>query len=175
MARFGSKYVGAENIGTLLDFEEKVKVRLRQVIQTQAAQVLSRAKVAASGAVLKPHKGRILNSIQMESYESDKGFGARVFSDWYIGRFWETGFGKGKAFAVKAHTRHVKAQDTFRIEQGKTLKTRSRLRYVKSGQGVAFVKAHTRKIDQKPRSFLRSSLEPLRSQIRAALAAAVKG
>jgi hypothetical protein len=167
---FSSRIVGAERIRTLLKLEESVVARVRAVVEDKAQEVLSRAKARASGQVLRVRKGRLLRSLQMKTYESEAGPGAKVFSRWYIARFYEEGFG-GKTVQVKPHTRRVKSRDVRERVQGENGKTRRK----RVAQGIGFVKQHDRTIPRVQRPFLRPSLDEMRPSIRRAFAAAVKG
>lgn len=175
MAAFRHRYVGSEKIRSLVDFDEKVRARLRAAIDAQAQDLLTRSQALASGGALHVRKGRLLRSLKMKPYESEFGFGARVFSGWYIGRFWEQGFGHGKSFNVKAHVREVKSRSRTGIVKAREGKRRTSIKYGQTAAGIAFVKAHKRVINQPARSFLKAALDPMRGQIRSALAQAVKG
>ncbi len=134
-----------ERIRTLGDFDERVKERLRIIVGVQGAELYSRARAKLGGAVLGVRTGQTLASLKLRLFENQYHIGANVYSQWYIARFYEKGFG-GKTVQVKVHTR--------------------------LGHPV---KAHTMKIARQQRPFLKPTLEEQRSAIRAALDAAVHG
>jgi hypothetical protein len=166
---FNSRFVGAERLHSLTDFDESIRAKLAQVIEAKARELLSGMRSKVSGGVLHVRKGRLLNSLDMQTYETANGPGARIFSRWYIARFYEQGFG-GKTFDVKGHVRRVKARNVrAKVLNEKTGKTSNR----KAGQGIAFVKAHNRNIPRTQKSFMKSTLEQHRAEIRSAMLGAV--
>jgi hypothetical protein len=175
VAKFRNVLVGAEKVRSLVDFSERVRVRLWQVFANQGAAVYQGAETKLSGSVLAVRKGRLSRSLKVKPYETEYGFGVRVYSSWYIARFWEKGFGHGQTFKVNGYTRRFSGNDRTGVVAGKSTETRTRIRFRKTASGVVFVKAHQRVINQAARPFLKPSLDDQRGSIRAAVAAAVKG
>lgn len=156
--------VDGEFVKTLFDYEETVKARLRVAIHDQVELLHSHAQSKAA-SVLGVRKGKLVNSIKTGYYENENGIGGRVYSEWFIARFYERGYG-GKEVSVKAYTRRVKSRNV-------SAKIEGRKRRV--AMGVAFVDAHSRTLERMQRPFLKPSLEERRTQVRAALIHAVEG
>jgi hypothetical protein len=167
---FSSRIAGAERLHRLFQIEEQVKARLRDVIEKALREVLASAQSKVSGSVLKQRKGKLLRSLKMETYETPNGPGGRVFSKWYIARFYEMGFG-GKTVKVDRHTRKVKSRNV----RGEVVGKDGKVRRKKIAQGIAYVKQHERKLPRIHKSFLKSSLDEKRPAIRAAFKAATTG
>lgn len=103
--------------------------------------------------------GTLSRSINFETSQPAPGFMvATVGTNVLYGRFWELGF-TGTQF-VSPHVRHIKnVMGKISVGGGKMSRR-------KIASGIAYVKGHTRDVNQEPRAFLGPALDDLRPQIR---------
>ncbi len=133
-----------------------------------------------SGQVLKVQSGRLRRSINMRLTETPTSVTASVGTAVVYGRFWELGFHGTEQ--VRSYVRHVSGRDVRRLMLGTTASGHARITAGGSlstrrtvAQGVGYVRAHSRVVNQAPRSFLKSALTELSTDIRATLAEAMRG
>lgn len=125
-----------------------VYAAIKESLTRSALKLVNRVKSQKlSGQVLNVQTGRLRRSITAAFKEESGVFKAMVGTNVWYGKLWEYGF--DGAMQVKAHTRKV--TKVF----GRDLRAAV----------VASVRAHTRNVHMKERSFLRSALAESRSSI----------
>lgn len=130
--------------------------RLRTTVRTLGAELQRRAKLKVSGDVLNVRTGRLRRSINLKFTESTSAFRSDVGTNVVYARRFEVGGSWTEQ--VRAHMRTVRqawGRPTQPFQQN--------------------VRSFVRKVKVTPRSFLVSSLDEMRSDIRARLAAAITG
>lgn len=129
---------------------------LRREVKRVATDVSARTKDRKlSGQVLKVQSGRLRRSINYQTSETETGIEALVGTNVSYGRTHEFGF--SGAVTVRAHMRTVK--QAF----GRTMRNAKKVG----------VRAHSRNVNLPERSFLRSSLREMRSEIDSRIARVV--
>jgi len=135
---------------------ESLGFRLQRMIQEQRL----------SGQVLRVQSGRLRRSINTRVQDTAQSVTASVGTSVSYGRFWELGFHGVEH--VNAYVRRVSGRDVRRAMEGGT---RARV----AARGIGYMRAHTRRVDVEPRSFLRSALTEMAPTIREELALAMRG
>lgn len=182
---FKTHVVGAERIPAQFKLlNQQTQERLAATCKEQANQVQSKTK-SVWESVLNKRTGKTLRSFKVYAYNKDGKVGAVVKSAWYIARFWEFGFGGGKRFLVKGHIRKSSASEKnlasgktkvriVKDDKYRTSKKRTRIKTIIVSQAEMFVKPHYRLIDQKARPSLLPAFNSQRTEIREAMARAIK-
>ncbi len=148
-----------ETIARIKSAPPKLVDRLRKAVSMLTIKLQRKVKQdKLSGQVLHVRTGTLRRSINQKVDSKGGRIIGTVGTNVHYAAVHEFGF-KGTEL-VKAHVRRVKSRDSFRGKR-------------KVAMGVAFVSAHTRKMDMPERSFLRSSLRDMQEDIRSTLQAAV--
>ena len=138
---------GANVIRQFEKFPPSLATELRNTIQTLSFQLQSKVQQdKLSGQVLKTKTGTLRRSISHRTHDSGNATYGVVGTNSNYGMMHEFGF-KGTE-NIKSHLR------TIKMAWGKSIKPRQ-----------VTVKAHTRKVDYPERSFLRSALKEMETQI----------
>jgi hypothetical protein len=157
----------------------QVKIKLNQFSDRAARQVATavqqqgillqntvRAKYLM-GVALNKRTGRLINSINTQFRTDGTTSTSRTGTALSYGRFWELGFHGVEH--VREHTRTVASRAVVGFRED--LKSKRG----KIAEGIAFVRAFDRMVDQNARPFLQPALEERRPSITEALQAAVAG
>jgi phage gpG-like protein len=148
-----------ETIARLKGAPPKVLDRLRKAVTILTIKLQRKVKQdKLSGQVLHVRTGTLRRSINQKVESKNSKIIGTVGTNVHYAAIHEFGF-KGTE-TVKAHVRRVKSRDYFRGKR-------------KVAVGIALVSAHTRKMDMPQRSFLRSSLQDMKDDIRSTLQDAV--
>lgn len=163
------RVLGVESVKTDLDsLGERVRERLHRAILASAYKLQGAVKSKAlsgvkSGGVLNNISGKLRRSINVRTViDQDNVIQASVGTNLSYGHFWELGFHGEEQ--VKAHFRKIKAGTARKKLDGKRQQV---------SQGVAYVKAHPREVNEAPRSFLLSTFRDMQSEIRDRIARAI--
>ncbi len=167
----GLKIIGAESV--IARFEG-APARLRMALIDTTLRLAYQAQrqvmdTKLSGQVLHVRSGRLRRSINVQSLTEGARVGASTGTNVVYGRFWELGFDGTEN--VSAHTRQLGSRNVYDV----TRLPSGRLRRVQAGSGVAFVRAHPRRVNVSPRPFLSVVLEEMRAQARQDMTAAARG
>jgi len=152
---------------------ERLRERLKNALNRGAIEVQRKVKEEKlTGQVLNVRTGTLRRSINVAlSDGSGDVLQSSVGTNLKYARFWELGF--HGTVNVRSHSRRSAAQMDRR--SGKKM---GRAGFSETGPretGTGMVRAHTRKINQAARPFLRPSLDENRNRIQELLALAVKG
>jgi HK97 gp10 family phage protein len=132
-----------------------VRQSLRRAVIASAIDVQARSRQKLAGEVLNERTHHLHDSIHFETVQDDaSGVVTRVGTDVAYAAFWEYGFSGTEN--VREHLRRTSVAFGRPITPVDVL-----------------VRAHSRQVDQAPRSFLRSALAELEPEIRARIEAAV--
>jgi phage gpG-like protein len=160
------KVIGAETvIAKWSAVSSPLRARLAETTLQLAIEAQRRVmETKLTGQVLHVKTGRLRRSINVQAISESDTVGASTGTNVIYGRFWELGFQGTEQ--VRAHTRAVKALDVREWANGRRRKV---------GSGIAFVRAHTRKVNSAPRPFLVPVLTEMREKAKAEMTAAVTG
>lgn len=143
------------------------RVRRALADSTLRLAIEAQRKVMAeklSGQVLHVRTGRLRRSMNVQPISEGARVGASTGTNVVYGRFWELGFDGVEQ--VRAHTRQVSSRNVVAKIEGKRRQI---------AKGVAFVKAHARRVHASPRPFLSVVLAEMRERAIAQMTADVKG
>lgn len=169
------KVVGAEEVVQRFVFaSDRLRQRLKDALNRGAIEVQRKVKEEKlTGQVLNVRTGTLRRSINVAlSDGSGDVLQSSVGTNLKYARFWELGF-QGTV-NVRSHQRNQKMGQGFKFA-GSIREINSINKKRKSGTQTVNVSAHTRKINQAARPFLRPSLDEKRTRIQELLALAVKG
>lgn len=146
-------------------FKQNLKERPERIAASlsDAAELpLIRAKTHyLTGAALKVQSNRLRSSVTKKpskgAIHSGKEFKVSVGTRVGYGRAWEEGF--SGTFSIKAHIRKIKSRNIKSKRQTISKLQRLYIGGKKTASGIAFVKAHMRKMDQKARPWLQPSFQ----------------
>lgn len=134
----------------------KLLADLKREVKRVATDVSARTKdQKLSGQVLKVQSGRLRRSINYRTDETETGIEALVGTNVSYGRAHEFGF--SGSVTVKAHLRTVRQAFGRKLRSAKKVEVRT----------------HSRNVNLPERSFLRSSLREMRSEIDSRIARVV--
>jgi HK97 gp10 family phage protein len=156
------KVSGVEQIrANLLGLPPSLRAKLVVALTTSVIEIGAAARAAA------PHRtGTLQQSIRTEVREERTKVTGRVFSDYFLARFYESG-PKTSTVDVKAHVRHAAGHDVHALgKRGQPLK---RLSHV----GVSTVRAYTRVNHLQAHPFMRPAFDSLRARVEARIEEAV--
>lgn len=161
--------VGAERVERRFTLAgDIVRERLRKEMNFLGEKLLRGVKqTRLTGQSLNVRTGRLRRSINFKFSETYDSMNGSVGTNVVYGRFWEIGF-KGVQ-NIRAHIRRMERRSTYKIKTTKSGK------HAQASQGIAFVRGHTRNVDQKARPFLVPELEEMRAEIRRRLFGVVGG
>lgn len=188
------RILGAETVQRrFLTANDKIRGRVRTEVRSLGVDLQRRVKEnKLTGQKLRVRTGRLRRSINMQVKEAWDSIQGSVGTNVSYGRRFE--LGGSWTENVRAHLRKVKLalnrDGSFRTQadvwhaQGNTgpatASQARRLVFAKKGAkktigGQFMVKAHSRKVNVKPRRFLQESLDEMRPNIRGRLLAAING
>lgn len=174
------RVLGAEAVITRLETTAPATAvtRLRKTIRRLGLSLERKVKLEKlGGQVLNKRSGRLVRSVNTQFTDSEYSSTSRTGTALSYGRFWELGF--HGIVTVPAHVRERNQGNTWYRYKRKAATRAERRMWDASGvgisQGITIVRAHTRRVDQAPRPWLRPALEEMRPQIRADLASAMRG
>lgn len=152
------RIIGAETVmSRLYDIPDKIRARVAFTVQRLALELLAKVKgEKLSGQVLKNRTGTLRRSINQRVDDRGTAIVGSVGTNLSYARVHE--FGVHKTVTVSEHLRHVT------MAWGRELKT----------PVICIVKAHPMRMNLPERSFLRSSLNEMRGEIRLQLVAAMR-
>jgi hypothetical protein len=162
----------------LWSFDSAFRSRMAAAVATQTDLLYGRA-LGRLESVLHARSNKTFNSMEKATFTTSRGNPlGKVFSDYYIARFYELGFG-GYEGQVRSYPRRVSVvNQTDRVRGA----VRAQLKWTKKHggtvtvpAGMTIVKAYTRKMRWIQLAFLAPALDDQRSQIRAAFEAAAHG
>lgn len=169
--------LGAEAVLTRLETTAPATAvtRLRKTIRRLGLGLERKVKLEKlSGQVLNKRSGRLVRSVNTTFTDSEYSSTSRTGTALSYGRFWELGF-----HGIVNVPAHVRRQDSRSTLYNRRSTKAMRQQWIAAGigvsQGISFVRAHTRRVDEAPRPWLRPALEEMRPQIRADLASAMRG
>ena len=147
--------VGAAQVQVnLAGLSDKFRSRIARAITASTIDVQGEIKSSAlAGGVLNVRSGRLRRGVNVQTEETPGAIVGTVGDNVSYGRFWELGF-KGVE-KVRAHWRKVRSGSGRRVKY------------------MTQVKAHYRKVNQDPRSFLLSTLRQMSPKIKDRIARAM--
>lgn len=157
--------VGSESVqAELVHLGADRRAKIGQAVKAAGFLIANRVKAAKlTGQVLRVRTGRLRSSINSNYSEQGDQFTSTIGTKLPYGRFWELGFHGIEH--VDAFVRRNERFSSYAIS-GKHKQT---------AQGISFVKAHTRVVNQKARPFLKPSLNESRAAAKARINSAIAG
>ena len=163
MIEIEAQVVGVESVSAKLSTLAAVaQKRIKMAVQGLGTELQGAVKQSwLSGGALNVQSGRLRRSITEKTTETGNDVRSRTGTNVEYGRFWELGFHDVEN--VKAHVRKIASRSLRETKKhGKA-------------QGIAFVKAFSRRVDQNARPFLKPALASMRAQVHDRLTKAVEG
>lgn len=150
--------VGADTTAIALrGLSERARGIVRNALDRCGITVQNNVKFKyLSGQALDKRTGRLINSINLRQVERGNEMTAIVGTRVPYGRFWELGFHGSEH--VRDYVRRLSGRSTF----GRFVERKR----AKLSQGIGFVRAHTRNVNQPARPFLKPGLDLSRAFIR---------
>lgn len=175
-----AELVGADRVIAFLErMPEKVQQVLKEDVSRLALALLTKVKEdKLSGQVLKNQTGTLRRSInQKVTVIPNRSVKGSVGTNVIYAKAHEFGVDQFKIITVRAYLRKCKSRSTFTMKTGRFFSLEGATSKLKvASDGIAFVKSFQRNQHTKlpERSFLRSALREMGSEITADLTAAVQ-
>lgn len=146
------------NLERLVLFPRRVMAELAPTVRKLGADMQSGASARA------PYRlGRLARTMKLKVTESAEEISAQVFPGTRYGFILAAG--TNKTFYVAPHTRRIPQGSAGAYVPTKELKTRTRIKFKQTSQGIEFVKGYTRRVKMEPRRFLGDTYDALKGEI----------
>lgn len=168
MSNFSVSIRAEALMARLKDGKVKLHANMLRTVTRLSIEVQAAVKAEKlTGQVLHVRTGTLRRSINRQVTDDERGIMATVGTNVRYAAVHEYGF-RG-AVSIREYIRRVPSRDTWGFIATSQTKKLTRVKWMKTSEGFARVRAHTRNMNMPERSFLRSTLKDFRQRIRVAI------